>query len=53
MKWASRDADIFGSCPEAGRRFLPYTAYGKHLDYPVEPTAEILVSLGVFPAKIA
>jgi hypothetical protein len=45
-------ADIFGSCPEAGR-FLLYTAYGEHLDDPVELAADILVSLGVFPAKIA
>jgi hypothetical protein len=45
-------ADIFGSCGEPGR-FLLYTAYAEHLDDPVELAADILVSLGVFPAKIA
>lgn len=45
-------ADIFGSYREPGR-FLLYTAYAEHLDDPVELAADILVSLGAFPAKIA
>jgi len=45
-------ADIFGSCKEPGRLLL-YTAYAEHLNDPVELAADILVSLGVFPGKIA
>jgi hypothetical protein len=35
------------------KQFLTYTAYGEHLDDPEELAADILVSLGVFPAAIA
>jgi hypothetical protein len=45
-------ADIFGSCKEPGRPLL-YTAYAEHLNDPVELAADLLVSLGVFPGKIA
>jgi hypothetical protein len=34
-------------------QFLTYTAYEEHLDDPEELAADILVSLGVFPAAIA
>ena len=34
-------------------QFLTYTAYQEHLDDPEELAADILVSLGVFPAAIA
>jgi len=34
-------------------RFLTYTSYGEHLDDPEELAADVLVSLGVFPAPIA
>lgn len=45
-------ADIFGSRKEPAR-FLLYTGYAEHLVDPVELAADILVSLGVFPAKTA
>lgn len=45
-------AGIFGSRKEPAR-FLLYTGYAEHLDDPVELAADILVSVGVFPAKIA
>ncbi len=34
-------------------RFLTYTSYGEHLQDPEELAADVLVSLGVFPAPIA
>jgi hypothetical protein len=34
-------------------QLLTYTAYGEHLDDPEELAADVLVSLGVFPAAIA
>ena len=34
-------------------QLLTYTAYAEHLDDPEELAADILVSLGVFPAAIA
>lgn len=45
-------AEIFDSSREPGR-YLLSTAYAEHLKDPVELAADILVSLGVFPAQIA
>lgn len=45
-------AEIFGSHKEPAR-FLLYTGYAEHLEDPVELAADILVSVGVFPAKTA
>jgi len=45
-------AEIFDSYKEPGR-FLLYTGYAEHLADPVELAADILVSVGTFPAEMA
>ena len=45
-------AQMFASYKEPAYSLL-YTGYGEHLDDPVELAADILVSLGAFPAEIA
>jgi hypothetical protein len=46
-------ARIFASQKKEPAHYLTYTAYADHLNDPAELAADSLVSLGVFPGKIA